>query len=68
MNTTFVWLPTVQLRPPVVDYVQILPVPPEVSKYTDLEQDRYRVRVLQDVIRKSKSAGNQDGGAVYLGN
>jgi hypothetical protein len=66
MNTTFVWLPTVQLRPPVVDYVQILPVPPEVSKYTDLEQDRYRVRVLQDVIRKSKSPGNQDGDAVLF--
>jgi len=50
----------------IVDYVQILPVPPEVSKYTDLEQDRYRVRVLQDVIRKSKSAGSHDGDTVLF--
>jgi hypothetical protein len=46
--------------------VQILPVPSDVSKYTDLEQDRYRVRVLQDVIRKSKSADHPDGDAVLF--
>jgi replicative DNA helicase len=50
----------------IVDYVQILPVPADVSKYTDLEQDRYRVRVLQDVIRKSKSPNDPDGDAVLF--
>ena len=50
----------------IVDYVQILPIPPDVSRFTDLEQDRYRVRVLQDVIRKSKSADHPDGDTVLF--
>jgi len=50
----------------IVDYVQILPVPAEVSRFTDLEQDRYRVRVLQDVIRKSKSADHPEGDTVLF--
>lgn len=50
----------------IVDYLQILPVPPEVSKGNDLEADRYRIRLMQDVLRKTSQGQDLDRDAVLF--
>jgi len=48
----------------IVDYLQLLPVPEETADRGDLEQDRYRIRLLQDVNAKSRTASNPTGDTV----
>ena len=39
----------------VIDYLQLIPVPDEVSERGDLAADKYRVRVIQQVIERSRT-------------
>jgi hypothetical protein len=49
----------------VLDYLNIVEVPDDVSRRSDsLEQDRYRVRLIQDVIAATATPDNPDGDAV----
>lgn len=48
----------------VVDYLQLLPVPDDVANRGDLTADKFRVRLLQDVIDGSKTTANPLGDAV----
>jgi replicative DNA helicase len=43
----------------VVDYLQLLPVPEEIARQNDLEADKYRVRMVQQVVDASKGEGNR---------
>lgn len=47
-----------------LDYVQRIPVPPTVVKHGELEADRYRVQVLQDLAEATKTGSNPVGDAV----
>jgi replicative DNA helicase len=48
----------------IFDYLQLLPLSSQVAGGSDLEADRYRIRVIQDFVTQSKTAENPDGDAV----
>ncbi|MCA9124736.1 MAG: hypothetical protein H6822_25435 [Planctomycetaceae bacterium] len=48
----------------IVDYLQIIPVPE--SGGTDLEQDKERIRVMQDVVAKTTTESNPLGDTVLF--
>ncbi len=45
----------------VIDYLQLIPVPDEVSERSDLAADKYRVRLVQQVIERSRTADDPLG-------
>jgi replicative DNA helicase len=49
-----------------IDYLQLLPVPTEVARLGDLEADKHRVRVAQDVVAGTRTDGNTVGDAVLV--
>jgi hypothetical protein len=48
-----------------VDYLQLLPLP-EKGRLDDLEADRHRVRLVQDVLDGTRTAQRPDGDAVVV--
>jgi hypothetical protein len=48
----------------IVDYLQLLPVPDDVANRGDLSADKFRVRMLQDVIKGTRTTENPLGDAV----
>lgn len=50
----------------ILDYLQILPVPPSLGKRPEMEQDRYRIRVMQDVVELTRTEDNPNGDAVLF--
>ena len=48
----------------VIDYLQLLPVPDDIANRGDLSADKFRVRMLQQVIEGSKTTKNPLGDAV----
>ena len=50
----------------VVDYLQILPVPMEEAYGNEHDQDRYRIRMMQDLVAQTKTDKNPDGDAVLF--
>lgn len=45
----------------IIDYLQLIPVPEEVTARGDLAADKYRVRVVQQVIERSRTADDPLG-------
>ena len=50
----------------IVDYLQILPVPQSLGNRPEMEQDKYRIRVMQDVVEMTRSEANPNGDAVLF--
>ncbi|MCY2986437.1 MAG: ParB/RepB/Spo0J family partition protein [Planctomycetota bacterium] len=48
----------------IVDYLQLLPVPPEVAERGDLHADKYRVRMIQETIEGTRTTENPTGDTV----
>lgn len=48
----------------VIDYLQLLPVPDDVANRSDLSADKFRVRMLQEVIEGSKNTANPLGDVI----
>ncbi len=49
----------------VVDYLQLLPLPRGLQDKNDLEADRYRVRVIQDFVSRTRTEDNPTGDVVF---
>lgn len=47
-----------------IDYLQLIPVPDEVARNSDLEADKHRVRAVQDIAAGTQSIVNPIGDAV----
>jgi replicative DNA helicase len=45
----------------IIDYLQLIPVPEEVTARGDLAADKYRVRLVQQVIERSRTADDPLG-------
>lgn len=50
----------------ILDYLQILPLPESIANRSDLEQDRYRIRIMQQLVDHTKTAENPEGDAVLF--
>jgi replicative DNA helicase len=50
----------------VIDYIQRISVSADAAKRGDLEADRYRVQVVQDIAEATKTASNPAGDAVLV--
>jgi hypothetical protein len=50
----------------VLDYLQRLPVPEKLAKKGDLEADRHRVQVVQDLVEATKTGENPVGDALLV--
>jgi len=50
----------------VIDYLQLLPVPEQVARQNDLEADKYRVRMVQEVVDASKDEHGRPADAVLV--
>jgi replicative DNA helicase len=48
----------------IVDYLQKIGVPDEVSRRGELEADRHRIQILKDVIAKTRTNENPNGDTV----
>jgi replicative DNA helicase len=50
----------------VLDYLQLVEVPAAVQKLGDLAADKYRVRIVQDIVARTKTPANPEGDAVLV--
>lgn len=50
----------------MIDYLQRIPVPAKMMRQSDLEADRYRVQVVQDLAEATKTPENPAGDAVMV--
>ena len=48
----------------IVDYLQVIPVPDDVANRGDIHADKYRVRLVQQIIQGTKSPENPKGDTV----
>ena len=50
----------------VIDYLQLIEIPADVARKGDLESDKYRVRVVQDIVAETRTEQNPLGDAVLV--